>query len=425
MQSSPPQSSDGKARAIRALSASLNHSSRSLSPVLPAPSDSNPTQHSGFTNNTDVSAGSWDNNDLLHSTQHNFVEETNNTLPQHTHYPRMRSTAKKTGAWQPMRSDAPNVDTSMVNKEFGDFDSHPLSDEDDFSIEQSRALPRSNRSTPAKLNNNDFNSLYDMTPPSGRPRKSLGAETGSLRRDAQIRRASRNDLDMTVSPRPTSMRNSPAVPSQDRRRTSLAQLHAKVSQDESSMFEERPPTLALPQGRGSRWGNPTTRHSSLQVDGAVDASPRTTNTPRSRPATATQNPTVQSFILPDLPNLTELVSGIFEDGTPVISKTTAARSRFRGANNGSGRPSNFIKVDSVPIAPEEKQIFAALQLLQDKVELMERERTEAEKKIESQELEIIELKATTQAQERLTRNSSALGSTDSEKGSWKVEKTRK
>jgi hypothetical protein len=418
MQSSPPHS-DGKARAIRELSASLNHSQRSISPVQPAPSDSNPTKRSGFVEDTLDFFG----DDVLMSTQHRIDEDTN-TLPQ---YPRMRSTAKKINTWRPFHSEQPNPDTSMVNKMFHDFSA---SDEEDVSIEQARGGNgghRSNRSTPAKMNSRAFDSLYDITPPTNRSRKSYVAETGSLRRDAQIRRASRNDMDMTASPRPASGRNSlAAATNQERKRPSLAQLHAKVSEDESSFVEERPPTVTLQHSKSTRWGN-RNRQTSLQTDGNVDASPHVNGTPRSRPATA-QNITAQSFVLPDMPNLTELVSGMFEDGTPVFSKTVPARSRFPGPNSGGRRQSNHYPVDSVPIPQDEKAIFAALQLLQGKLSQMEHEAAEAEKKIEEQELEIIELKATTQAQERLRRSDSALGSTDGEgsgKGSWRVEKTRK
>ena len=420
MQSSPPHS-DGKARAIRELSASLNHSQRSISPVQPAPSDSNPTKRSGFGTDTQDTLDFFDNEDVLMSTQHRIDEDTN-TLPQ---YPRMRSTAKKINSWRPLRSEPPNPDTSMVNKMFNDFSG---SEEEDLSIEQARGGNgghRSNRSTPAKMNSRAFDSLYDITPPTNRSRKSYVAETGSLRRDAQIRRASRNDMDVNASPRPASARHSLAAASnQERKHPSLAQLHAKVSEDESSFVEERPATVTL-QHKSTRWGN--RRQTSLQTDGNVDASPRVNATPRSRPATA-QNMTAQSFVLPDMPNLTELVSGMFEDGTPVFSKTAPLRSRFPGPNGGGRRQPTHIPVDSVPIPHDEKAIFAALQLLQNKVAQMEHERAEAEKKMEEQELEIIELKATTQAQERLRRSDSALGSTDGEgsgKGSWRVERTRR
>jgi hypothetical protein len=358
MQSSPPNS-EGKARALRELSRSLPHSPRAVASPSPPPSDSNPTKHSGF--GTDMS-NFFNDPDILMSTQHNIQDDTN-TLPQ---YPRIRSTAKKVNAWHMLRSEQPNPDTSMVNKEFGDFD-HSMSEEDEAaSVEQSRGLPRG---TPSKMSS-QFNSLYDITPPSNRTRKSYIAETGSLRRDAQIRRASRNDLD-TASPRPASKRNSPALPT---KRNSLAQLHAKLSEDESSFMDQRPPTLTMDSAKNTRWGN-RSRHSSLQIDGVVDAPARPTTTSRSRPATA-QNATAQSFILPDIPNLTELVSGVFEDGTPVFSKTGPARSRFSAPPNGGRRPQH-IPIEGVPIPEEEKAIFSALQLLQDKVEQMEHERVEA------------------------------------------------
>lgn len=305
----------------------------------------------------------------------------------------------------------------MVNKEFGDFD-HSFSDEEAVSVEQARGGHRSNRGTPSKMSS-QFNSLYDITPPTNRSRKSYAAETGSLRRDAQIRRASRNDMDI-ASPRPASKRNSPAMPT-DRKRTSLAQLHAKISEDESSFMQERPPTLTIDSTKNTRWGN-RSRQTSLQTDGIVDAPPHTNATSRSRPTTA-QNATAQSFILPDLPNLTELVSGVFDDGTPVFSKTAPARSRFAAPPNG-GRPQH-IPVEGVPIPEEEKAIFVALQMLQDKVAQIELQRTEQEKKLEEQELELIELRATTKAQEKLRRNDSSLGPDGDSKGSWKIEKTRR
>jgi hypothetical protein len=412
MQSSPPTSA-GKARTLRELSRSLSHSPREIPSPSPPPSDSNPTKHSGFGTET---SNFFDDPDVLMSTQHGIDDETN-TLPQHRG---IRSTAKKINAWHMLRSEQPVPDTSMVNKEFGDFD-HSLSEEDEaMSIEQARGVNRSTHGTPSKMSS-QFNSLYDITPPSNRTRKSYAAETGSLRRDAQIRRASRNDLD-TASPRPTSKRNSPAVAAnQDRKRTSLAQLHAKLSEDESSFMDHRPPTLTMDSTKNTRWGN-RSRHTSLQVDGLVEPATRNNVTGRSRPATA-QNATAQSFILPDLPNLTELVSGVFEDGTPVFSKTAPARSRFAAPPNGGRRP-EYIPIENAPIPDEEKAIFSALQILQDKLADMERERAEAEQKIEEQDMELIELRATTQAQEKLRRSDSAQDS-DSGKGSWKVEKTRK
>ncbi|KAF3038411.1 hypothetical protein E8E11_006761 [Didymella keratinophila] len=391
MQSSPP-TSIGKARSIRELSRSLSHSPRNIpSPSLP-PSDSNPTKRSGFGTET---SNFFNDPDVLMSTQQHFADATD-TLPQ---YPRIRSTAKKMNQWRPMASTRTNVDTSMINKEFGNFD-QSFSEEESISVEQARGLNKSNHGTPVRQSS-AFHSLYDITPPTNRTRKSLVGETGSLRRDAQIRRASRNDLDV-ASPRPASKRNS------------LAQLHAKLSEDESSFMQDRPPTLTVNSTKNTRWGN---RQTSLQMDGIVEERPK----PQSRPSTG-QNATAQSFILPDLPNLTELVSGVFEDGTPVFSKNTTSRSRYAAPPGGNRRP-NHIPIDSVPIPDEEKAIFSALQQLQDKVAQIEAERSEQDRRIEEQDLELIELRANAQAYEKSRRSDSANDS-DAGKGHWKVEKTR-
>lgn len=412
MHSSPP-TSIGKARNIRELSRSLIHSPRYIPSPSPPPSDSNPTKHSGF---SAESTNLFDDPDVLMSTQQNFADNTNtNPLPQ---YPRIRSTAKKMTSWQPMRMEQNNPDTSMVNKEFGDFDNSYL-DEESISVEHARGLHQGNRGTPVRQSS-AFHSLYDITPPTNRSRKSYVAETGSLRRDAQIRRASRNDLD-TASPRPASKRNSPNMPAKENKRNSLAQLHAKLSEDESSFMQDRPPTLTVNSTKNTRWGN-RGRQTSLQTDGIVEETGRMFTKPQSRPSTA-QNATAQSFILPDLPNLTELVSGVFEDGTPVFSKNTTSRSRY-AAPPGGGRRPNHIPIDSVPIPDEEKAIFSALQQLQDKVTQIETERSEQERRIEEQDLELIELRANAQAHEKSRRSDSANDS-DAGKGHWKVEKTRK
>jgi len=395
----PTPRSEGKARAIRELSRELSHSPRSLPSPSSAERESNPTLHTrDIFDGADSSSINPDNDEIFMSTRQ-FDDEITTGLPTR---PRIRSTAKKVGAWtMAPHSDLP-VDTSMVNKEFEDFDQDGSEDEDvSISIEQARGGNRSNHSTPRRLSSsfNAFNSLYDMTPPGSRQRKGYG-EVGSLRRDAQVRRASQKDFE------PASTRKSPA--NKERKRQSLAQLHARLSEEDSTMTE-RPPTMTA-KAPISRFNRPA----STQLDG----------TPR--PGTAT-NATAQSFMLPDLPNLTELVSGVFQDGAPVFSKTTPARNRFAAPNytgRAGGRQPNHVPVDSVPIPEEEKAIFASLHMLKEKVAQLERENAEAEKRIEEQDLEIIELKASKRAQENATRNNGLRSSSsDTKNNTWTVEKT--
>jgi hypothetical protein len=154
---------------------------------------------------------------------------------------------------------------------------------------------------------------------------------------------------------------------------------------------------------------------------------RAFGTPRS-----TANATAQSFMLPDLPNLTELVSGTYKDGTPVFSRSGKARSRFNTASSArrsAPNQPNFARVAGIPIPEEEKAILASLQLLKDKVAQLEQEKAEADHKIDDYEVEVMELRSQLEAQSNFRRSDSALGSTDEEAGgnkrtNWQIEKTR-
>lgn len=86
------------------------------------------------------------------------------------------------------------------------------------------------------------------------------------------------------------------------------------------------------------------------------------------------NHTAQSFILPDLPNITELVSGMRNDSTPVFSRTTKTRSRFTSATHdrvSNVTLTNHAQIVSIPLPDEEKAIFASLQSLKDRVAELE------------------------------------------------------
>ncbi|KAF2802286.1 uncharacterized protein BDZ99DRAFT_576984 [Mytilinidion resinicola] len=357
--------------------------------------------------------------------------DTRDSLPNHPH---IRSTAKKLGAWQPYNPAAESrVTSSVVRNEFKDFDQDSEFDratqdsnftDDSISIERNRGVKRGSRNTPQHLNSSFImspvplrDSLYDITPPANRasgntPQQSPLAEPSSLRRDGQMRRASGSPA---ASAPPAA-----AGLAKGLRKTTLSQMHAMVTDDESAIDDQRP-TVTLT--KTARFGSAPSRREPAQEQ---NSHPRKSqqafnNTPRSVHSTA------QSFILPDLPNLTELVSGVFQDGTPVFNHTSRPRSHFFRLPTSPTHPRHN-PIDSVPIPSEEKAIFASLQLLQEKVAQLEREKDEAEKRIEEQDNEIVELRATQDAQERNRRPDSGLGSTDGEvagdRRGWRVEKTK-
>ncbi|KAF2091842.1 hypothetical protein K490DRAFT_61271 [Saccharata proteae CBS 121410] len=435
-----PSPTDGSSRRslIRELSESLNKS-RSQLPMPTSPAQESATKNSlpaGNMPEWTLDSFNPEEDDVVQSTRQ--FEDTFQSQPEH----KIRSTAKKYKYWQPPQPEQ-HIDTSMVRREFNDF-SFSASEQDSHSIEMARAPRGSLRNTPSKLAHKSpdvslgNDSLYGLSPQARtRPatRKDGDASArDSLRRDATLRRATslpQKELE-NISSR--SARNSPLVsPNKqakfEKRRSTLAQMHNKVaSEEDESYIDERPPTTTL-TAKNPRFANPRSRQTSENMNDISAAQSRTPQrsmlgTPRTKTGSATQ----QSFVLPDLPNLTELMSGQYKDGTPVFGRSARARSRFVSAPipyRSNDEPPH-IPVDNIPIPQDEKAIFASLQLLQERLAQVEQEKAEVDKKVEEFEVQVGELKAEMAVNER-RGSDSALGSTDGEgskakKSTWSVEK---
>lgn len=242
--------------------------------------------------------------------------------------------------------------------------------------------------------------------------------TENLRRDAQIRHASQARKE-NVDPR-TSFRSKKAAPTLGPTNTinvprrTLSEMHAKVREnyDGSYIADDRPQGLPL-NARTTRFGV-NYRDVSAQVAAAVDNASREVpvrNPQRTRMETSSHqeqvNPTFtmntladngthQSFLLPDLPNLSELVSGVYEDGTPVFSRNSRARvTRFvplSGLPAETSHNMGHLPLESVPVPEDEKAIFVSLKLLQSKVADLEMAKADAEQRLESLAQENAQLK---------------------------------
>ena len=243
------------------------------------------------------------------------------------------------------------------------------------------------------------------------------------------------------------------------RRTNLADMHAKIVTQDGLGYDDRPSSNALPV-KSTRFGSSKLRQVSTNAEAAASASasarggrpsgrnsnpagPSAVVTPQKRTKSAMPNAvpgsafTQHSFMLPDLPDLTELVSGTRRDGTPVFSRSAKARSRFAGLPNsdrngggGSRAAVNHIPIESVPIPADEKAIFASLQLLREKVTELELYKVEADKKLDDCERENFELRAELNARERMYRDdfeSKSGGYEDNNKGRtvWRTDKLSK
>lgn len=326
------------------------------------------------------------------------------------------------------------INTSAIERafpEFSDVESEEEEEEDDdISIEVGRGSKKpenrldDSRNSMMSIENSVRSSSpavrVDYPPSSHTPPKSALRSSSkrvnssdNLRKDAQIRRASQAQKE-NVDPQPSKSKNSTVsgTRSTEQRRT-LSEMHAKVREtyEGSYISDERPQNISV-NARTTRFGY---RDVSAQVAAAVDQASReallkegrrgklaanSRNVPANGTYTTNTFPdttTHHSFLLPDLPNLSELVSGVYEDGTPVFPRQSKSRTtRFvspSGAAADLSQTQDHLPVDSVPIPEDEKALFVSLKLLQDKVADLEFAKSEAERKLDAVRQENALLKA--------------------------------
>ncbi|KAL4804234.1 hypothetical protein BDV18DRAFT_166077 [Aspergillus unguis] len=210
------------------------------------------------------------------------------------------------------------------------------------------------------------------------------AVSENLRKDAQLRQASLAHKE-NIDPHPPSKSNR-------KERRTLSEIHAKVrdSYDGSFLEDERPQPATTGSTRPTRFGNANLDH---QIADAVERASQEAYMKEARRAKARASTnaggdtgTQQSFLLPDLPNLSDLVSGVYEDGTPVYTRQPRTRTtRFVSPPADATDVSmtrEHMPLDAIPIPEDEKALFVSLRLLQDKVSELERGKNDAEKKLE-------------------------------------------
>ncbi|MCJ1377341.1 hypothetical protein MMC17_000436 [Xylographa soralifera] len=450
-------SSDRRAQLIREMSRDLNRtrpSSRSSK---------------GSNGNAESTTSDFDpENEALMSTRQ--LESTTQRLPE------LRASAQKYGRFSQPEPDFA-INTSAIGRAFPDFSQGGSSSEDEsMSIEIGRGLPKSDYGNDAKVgrprdfssniggNSIDFSpavvgNYQVMSTPPKRPhqatKRSTNTATDSLRRNAQVRRAS-TIQPQTTGPSPPVAKTTDYVSGGSRQgnsehRRTLSSMHARVTDEDaaSDFSEDRPQTLNL-TARNTRFGNSrngtTTSSNQLpskfsSTKGFVDAiaqghSVNQNNVkPRHNNATLSSgNPgTQQSFILPDMPNISELVSGVFQDGTPVFSRHGKSRASRFATGAQSQRGKEYVEVAGIPVPEEEQAIFISLKLLQDKVADLENAKAEAQATIHELHKKNLVLEREKQESKRFRRSDSALGTTDGSDGAedsnrgprkWIIEKTR-
>ncbi|KAI9715463.1 MAG: hypothetical protein M1812_005939 [Candelaria pacifica] len=458
-----------RARLIRDLSKDFNKKNHSVA--------SSTGSNHGSVPDTTLSDFDPENEALMSTRQ---LDNTTQRLPE------LRASAKKYGRYNRPEPDF-IIDTSAIGRAFPDFtQGGSSSDGSTLSIEIGRGTKKGNKGTPTRFGRSaEFSSngpaavgddtfgtekamigTYEVmyTPP-GKPRhvskKSAGTDHGSLRKDAQLRRASVSQKENEAPPQPLVKTadygsGSSRQGSGEHRRT-LAEMHARVQDEDDASYisEERLPTVNL-TAKNTRFGSTKSRQPSAVPNSVPNKFTSTdgflkelshganigqeTNKPPANGTTnsntMTGNGTQHSFMLPDLPNITELVSGVYQDGTPVFSKHSKSRSRFTSSNQAqASKKLEHLPMDAIPVPEDEKAIFLSLKLLQDKVAELENSRSDAEQKISELGRENSALRAEKKERERFRRSDSAIGMADGGsddggdmgkgRGKWIAEKTSK
>lgn len=301
----------------------------------------------------------------------------------------------------------------------------------DMSIELGRGVKRGARDEKEDVSSNAIftlgdDSQYELagTPPI----KSRGAarkNEGVLRREASVRRAAE-----------TAKANEGAKRTTSQAQKGLARLaeatgrNAKHGDEHSWGVDDSVRAPMIVNSKNTRFTR--SRQTSAAFPSGQNTPPRNTSG-SGNPAVRSATHTANSFMLPDLTDIHELVGGSRkEDATPMANRNNPSNSGSRFTPSADyrmpsrGNPDrDHIQIESAPIPEDEKRIYASLQILQDKVVQLEQEKSAADKRVEDFEVEIIQLRSQLDREEQLRRPDSALGSeSESEKEKWRMERTR-
>lgn len=425
----------------------------------------------------DLTTSTFDpDNEAMMSTQRLDNDNLSQQLPQ------LRASAQKYGRYTRPEPDFA-IDTSALGRAFPDFSQvGPHSSDQSLSLELGRGQGHASngkskgggRSRELSSNNDDYSKEFSpcmignyqvmYTPPLVRPKASKRMADNvddSLLQHAQARRASALRKEATEPSPPiakaTDYGSGGSRKGSAEQRRTLASMHARVTDEDaaSEFSDDRPPTLNLTT-RSTRFGGasnakvqtkPSLPPKFASKQNAPDALPEATVQTQSNQTVQTNTRTIssvaqgntqQSFVLPEMPNMSELVSGVFHDGTPVFSRQgKALASRFASLSHlqqdGTMEP-DYDHVAGLLTPEEEQAIFMSLKLLSDKVAELEHAKADAQATIQDLEHANRSLEREKVESKRLRRTDSALGTTDGSEGGddgfrgprkWIIEKTRK
>lgn len=353
------------------------------------------------------------------------------------------------------------INTSALRRAFPDFSQYGSSEED--SIEFGRGVKRSARNA----SNNILPSLdvsenlsLDLGPagmyrivgtPPMKPRDMNAQSNLSASKPTQTNASSRRNTSTKENDDPlakttdfvSGSSNKGSSKGSHNSNRSLAEMRARVESDDSGVLsDERPlPVTANTKNtrfsaRRARQTSTLTNAPSYRTDGLHEADPsiakaqqhpQSSHNHTNTSNLSVDNETHQSYLLPDIANITELVSGSKQDGTPTLQRSAKSRSRF-GTSGQPRRPSGLkqvhVPIDDVPVPAEQKALQLCLQLLQDKVAQLETHKANSEKAIDDYELEVLQLRSKLEEHEHRQDNSiRSVHGEVAQKSDWNDEKS--
>jgi hypothetical protein len=371
--------------------------------------------------------------------------------------PELRDTAKKynafTDRWSPKRPDT-LINTSAIGRAFPDFTQGGSSD-DNFSIELARG-PKTRRSpaNPRVEYSGNVNSPivtigdYKIT---GTPQRESATGTpqrGSALKGSVGKAGARLVSQKENIPPPNSQEPAKGLPyfsnasrAISGQQRTLTEMYARVTaeSDDSFISDQRPDQqpIPTPKFKDTRFGGShitakqaaatfaeehLERKRAKQAQSAVKANfeskpTNANNNAQSKPAqnttiSTTPNPTQQSFLLPNVQEISHVVSNSYNNGVPVVSRGGVVQPRQAGT---SKYPHEAI--DGIDLADDEEDIYLSIDLLKSRVAQLESEKAESQKVIEDLQRHNYELQIENQELKKRRRADSALGDSGSDGGS--------
>jgi FtsZ-binding cell division protein ZapB len=371
--------------------------------------------------------------------------------------PELRDTAKKYGRWNGGRQPEFAINTSALGRAFPDFSQGGSSD-DSMDIEVGRGAKTRQRGQaqtqiPRAQYSDDVDSpvvticnvqILGTPPMKGQYKtpKVQDAARNNSRKESLSKRVPSTQKGSIPSPdaskpqdRMSGYVSGATISSNGEQRRTLAELHAKVADesDASYISEGRPATVTF-AAKNSRFANFQPRNSPLVQNNSFQKQPVTDTTADalagyrralqeqtpSRPQssnnanTNTLNPTAQSFLLPNMTEISELVSGTVKEGTPVFTRGGKVQTRFSSATTVGVTRDNHAPVDGIPVPGDEKAIFLSLELLQERVATLEMEKADSQRAMEQLQRQNYQLQAENREFQQRRRSDSALGDSGSD-----------